>query len=416
MQFYKGTFSAATATGNQTISGIVDESAASFTPKAVLIWSTFGSSAAFADGWTFFIGLTDGTTTLSTCTAASDNVAAQRANTLRSTSLVRVVNSAGTNQRVGAFSSFGSGQFVINWTTVTGTAEIFHYIAFGGSDLNVNSSDLIMDDASTVGRATVAISAFNGLIGLTAFGSPSSGGTGTGMGWYVSKSDGSFDQGVATPYIRDNVNPSACYRYQRINQYKAIFQNGTAGTLFTAAARDVYGDAFSANGTSANVFNQVLGFGGIAMAAGNGLQPTATGTQAISGLGFSPKGVIIISVGNTASTTVANDAKLSIGAADRTRQGHAVSASTHAVTPSVCVTNEDTSHVISCITANATAASSTTEAQASIQSIDADGFTLNWNAADATQRQYLWLAFGDAAGGGGGGGSSPRSRTFVGML
>jgi hypothetical protein len=44
----------------------------------------------------------------------------------------------------------------------------------------------------------------------------------------------------------------------------------------------------------------------------------------------------------------------------------------------------------------ATGSSSTTEAQASLASLDADGFTLNWGTADATQREVLALAFGDA--------------------
>jgi hypothetical protein len=409
---YKGSFAANAATGNQTISGIVDENAASFTPKAVLIWSSYGTSAAFADGWTFQIGITDGTTSLSTCTAASDNVAAQRAESLRASSFVRVINSAGTTLRTGAFVSFGSGNFVINWTTAPATSEIFHYIAFGGTDLTPLVEDVVFDGTSSLSRAVASIASFAGIIGLTGFGAASVNATGTGIGWYAPKTDGTFSQGCASISIKDNSNPSVCGRYQRTSQYKSIFTAGSGTTIFAAAARDIFGDIFSAGGTSSNVFNPTLGFGGIAMAAGNGLQPTSTGTQAVTGLGFSPKCVLLVSVGGVASSATATEAKISVGACDRTRIGHAIAGSTTAVTPSVCVTNEDTSHIISCFTPNATAASSTVEAQASMSSIDADGFTLNWGTADATQREYVWVAFGDVAAAT----SGERSRTFVGIL
>jgi hypothetical protein len=148
------------------------------------------------------------------------------------------------------------------------------------------------------------------------------------------------------------------------------------------------------------------------MAAGSGLQPAATGTQAISGLGFSPKAVLLVSVGQTAQTTTQSEAKFSVGGCDRTRIGHAIAGSTNGVTPSVCVTNEDTINLLTSFTPNATAASSSVEAQATLNSIDIDGFTLNWTTADATQREYIWLAFGDAAVVA----SGERSRTFVGAV
>lgn len=406
MYAYKGSFTANATTGNQTISGIVDENAASFTPKAVFIWSSYGTSAAFADGWTFSMGFTDGTTSLSTCSAASDNVAAQRSNSNRSTSLVRVINQSGTALRVGAFVSFGSGQFVINWTTAPATSEIFHFIAFGGADLGAVAQDMIFDDTSALSRSSASLADLTGVLGLA--GITAAGGMSTSIGWWVPQSDGTIDQGTACAQIRDNLNPSVNRRYQRTDQYKSMF---TTASLFGAAARDIFGDIFSVATTNSSYFNPSIAFGGIAMAAGSGLQPTSTGTQAISGLGFSPKAVLIVSVGQTAQTTAQTEARFSVGGADRTRQGHAVAGSLDAVTPSVCVTNEDTSHVISCITPNATAASSSTHAQASMNSIDSDGFTLNWTTADATQREYIWLAFGDAAAPSGGG---EHSRTFVG--
>jgi hypothetical protein len=41
---------------------------------------------------------------------------------------------------------------------------------------------------------------------------------------------------------------------------------------------------------------------------------------------------------------------------------------------------------------------STTDAEADLNSFDADGFTLNWSTADATAREFIYLAFGSDAG------------------
>lgn len=407
MKAYVGTFDAATATGNQTISGIVDESAASFTPKAVIIWTAGRTASGFGDGWTFQIGISDGTNTASAETSADDNVAAQRSRSLRSSSrIAELINPAGTVLRAGTLSSFGSGQFVINWATAPATSEKFHYLALGGSDLNVlhtiNRMDQVRTASATVDDFVACISSggYAALAGAIA----------TMVGWFVLDDDGTVDQGVATPFIRDNVNPSQTKRYQRTSHNKAVF-NGTGSGFVLDGLQDHIGLALAATVNDSNLFAHDLLLGGISAAAGSGLQPTSTGTQAISGLGFSPKCVIILSVGQTAQTTAQNEARFCMGAADRTRQGYQIAGSSNNVTPSVSVTKYDTSKVIAAISPNATAASSTTDAEASINSIDSDGFTLNWTTADATQREYLWIALGDLPTP-----SGQRSRTFIGTL
>lgn len=404
MKAYKGSFSANTGTGNQTISSIVDEAGTAFTPKALLIWSTFGTSAAYADAWFHCIGITDGTSSFSACTSASDNATPGRSISQRSTSLVRLTNATGTSLRVGAFVSFGSGQFVINWTTATGSSEIFHYIAFGGSDLN--AAALTIEVGVQDIRGTTTLANFTGALCSMAFGAPSAAATGTGLGWYIPQvASGTVSQSVACTHIRDSVNPAKTAHYQNTSEYKALFSSGSDLGLLVSAKKDLFGESYTLYGNSANGHVHTLGFGGIAMACGSGLQPTSTGTQAVSGLGFSPKAIIVVSVGHAASSATAAEARISIGGADRTRQGHTYAGAVSGNADSRCVTNEDTSNIISCRTPNATAASTTTESQASVSSIDSDGFTLNWGTADATQRQYIWLAFGDA--------NTTRSRSHV---
>jgi hypothetical protein len=416
MKAYKGTFVANTATGNQTISGIVDESAAAFTPKAVLLWSSYATAdVTFQDGFNFAFGMTDGTTSGSGSLVAQDNVATQRCGS-RVDTVMACMNTATatTAVRSGAFVSFGSGQFVINWTVQDGVAAIWHYLALGGDDLDaaVVSQALIM--------ARTAVTASFDVAANIQFSTQSGTANSTAQGALVAtRESGAFNQGMWWFFLDDNISPANSLRFQRADQSVVIGNNN--GSIDAVGAQDPLGMAYDVTNTNGNLTRKGLMVGGVLAAGGSGLQPAATGTQAVSGLGFSPKCVLIFSIGNVAiaNKTSANDTKLSFGAADRTRQGFGYNANVDGQNPSVAVNYSDDGAIIAAVTPNATAASSTIDAQAAIQSVDADGFTLNWTAADATAREYVWLALGDdpnnpdLPGGGGGGGA--HAATFFGI-
>lgn len=402
MKAYKGTFDAATSTGNQAITGIVDEDGNAFTPKAVLIWSAGTFAAGFADGLEYQIGFADGTNQSSVEYAGNDNSATSNANCQHSGSAVaRLLTQPSTIRRSGAFNGFASGQFTINWTTVTANTEKFHYIAFGGDDLSALVNRQRMDSI----RSAVATPPVKVII--TSCGQTNSGGG--GIAFAVVNDDGTVTQGLSIPSVRDGVNPSQTRRLQQTDIFR--FHPTTSFGTFIAGAWDGRGPAFSTLNTSSGVISADLILGGIAAKGGADVQPVAPGAQAISGLGFAPKAVLILSHGRVAGGGFQNEAQLCVGGADRTRQGYIVTGAVNGVTPSVSVKKSDESNIVCGITPNATAASSTTEAEASI-ALDADGFTLTWGAADATQRQFLWLAFGDEPAVGGGGGE--HSTTFVG--
>lgn len=409
MYAYKGTFTANTGTGNQTVSGIVDETGAAFTPKAVILWSNYGTTTGFLDGYSYSFGFADGTTAGAVSTTASDNVATIRAAGSTSATGMACKNAATstTITRLGAFSSFGSGQFVINWSTADGVAPTYHYLALGGSELNVAG---YLDELNRFpGAAFASITSPAAFVNFAGLSTTSLGHTGIGfLAWW----NAVRNQALAIAGIDDSTT-STSRRIQRKDRVYASMAVSGAG-VFNMGGVDGLGTFWDVLTDTSNAQGYTLALSGIAAACGSGLQPTATGTQAVSGLGFSPKCVLIASIGNVAitNTTVANDAKISVGGADRTRQGHAVAACTAAANPSVCVTKYDTTNIVTAVTANATAASSTIDAQAALQSIDADGFTLNWTTADATQREYIWLALGDVPAAGGGGGE--HAHTFFG--
>jgi hypothetical protein len=222
-----------------------------------------------------------------------------------------------------------------------------------------------------------------------------SGGTGTAIGWFQIPA---YTQGVAAIGITSSAASAPSRSYERTDETRAFFTAANPPTMSRHGSADVFGTEWAAQATSANVFWSSIAFAGIQMAAGSGLQPTSTGTQAITGVGFPPKLVLIVTVMAAASSAAITNAAFCLGAADRTRQGYALAAHLSAQATSVTVNKQSTTTVIASVTPNATAGSSTTNAEASLQSMDTDGFTLNWTTADATQREYIWLAFGDRRG------------------
>lgn len=406
MKAYKGTFTANTATGNQTVSGIVDEDGNAFTPKAVILWTSYVTTTGFIDGWTWGCGVTDGADQFSAGGWADDNAAAQQAACLSSAaSMARITaGAAATAVRIGTFVSFGSGQFVINWTTVDAVAAIFHFVALGGDDLSVDMAAGGANGGVSQGRAAnIAAILPRAIFGLYGHASISAA-IGPSYGVWALEDDYAISQGAGYAAVDDNQNPSICKAIQRNDLFCLTPSVAGVGVL-NAYGVDHVGAFYNAMNLSDASTAGWLIIGGINAKAGSGLQPTSAGAQAVSGLGFSPKVVFLFNIGQTAiaNTTVAAGAKMSVGAADRSRQGYAYVGANDAVTPSVSVSKSDGSNVIVSATPNATAASTTTQAEAAVQSIDSDGFTLDWTSADATQRQYNWLALGDLPSAGGGG-------------
>src|SRR5215469_573165 len=331
MAFYKGVFTANTGTGNQTVSGIVDENGASFTPKAVMLWSAYLTSSAFTDGYLFQQGLTDGTNQNSTVVLSTDNASPNVSRvTTNITSLVTIINSAGTATRVGTFVSFSSGQFVINWTTADGLAPKFHFIAFGGTSLSASVGSLSM-----VGPASVPTLAFQpSCLIMMHNATTGTGAPGPQMS-FASYLDGT--QALASNSLLTGQTTSSAFRYERTTRAASLL-NGANGAAFAEYGFGYLGLVQFTQPTAASALNY-LALGGVNATVGSGLQPTTTGNQSVTGKSFTPKGLMMASIGNVAVTTIQhNGSALSFGAADATRQGWDWTGATNGMSPSVTAT------------------------------------------------------------------------------
>ena len=385
----KGVFTGALGTGNQTISGVADGDG-SFTPTMVLVWTTYQTAAGYTDEHIFQMGWADANRSRTFYGRSSDNDSANdcdRSND--ATNLILVRNLAGTNVRVATWVSFGSDQFVINWSTVDAVAAIWHFVAIAGTDVTAHVTSMPSDTLVPVNEYTFApVAGFLSDV----VGAGDGGCTHPALGWFAQQGTAS-QQGSAAICVEDAQVTSDTWRYQRTVRCSSVLSAST-GALVNDQSYGLLGIRNDSVTSATTLYLAALG--GIQAMAGSGLQPGTTGTQAISGLGFTPKLVFLLSVGTTAQTTVQTETRWSLGAATGLAQGRSWFGATDAVNPSVTARGHSISVVITSATPNATGSSTAVTAEAALQSLDVDGFTLNWTTADATAREYLWLAMGDA--------------------
>lgn len=406
MNVFKGTFAANTSTGNQTISGI------GFTPKAIILWTSYRTATGFTDGYQFQIGMADGTNQNSWAVISNEAAPNDTDRAKSESQLILIRNVAGTNIRVATIVSLGSGEFVINWSTVDANAVVFHFMAFGGDEINV-----VVGNDTFAARYSASNTDFDGLtfnpelVFFVGCVSSSDAANGPCLGWAASGvPGGTITQGSAAGQVRDAQSTSITGRFQSASRCVDIFSSSAQSLAVDLRFTGGWTVA-ATTPTAATTAAHYLAIGGISAKAGSGNQPTSTGNQAITGLDFTPKGVMVLSVGNTTSASVATESRFSVGGSDGSNQGWAWTGAVDNVNPIRTAIGHSVSNIVTMSTPDATGSASTTEAQASLSSLDADGFTLNWGTADATQREYLWVAMGDAPVDSGGGGET--SHTFA---
>lgn len=169
----------------------------------------------------------------------------------------------------------------------------------------------------------------------------------------------------------------------------------TTTMLVAYSSMDV--DGFTINKSVAPGVSVRCGFvalGGSAQyALGAFNQPTSTGAQAITGVGFEPLAELFASAGRTASTSVTAGSRTMVGAAisSSNRRAYATTAQNNVATSNTARDISESAALIAC----SDGGTPTRLATADFTSQDANGFTLNWSAADGTARQNLFFAVGD---------------------
>jgi len=390
-----GSFAKITTTGTQTISGL------GFQPKAIIFfWSRNTTNATAAAPRSQGIGFTDCTNQRAVAVAEDDNAGSSNAGRYRTENNVIVILSNG-NPTVGSratFTSCNADGFTINWAASEARADIINYIAIGGPDVtNVKAGTFTLAPATGIQNITGVGFQPNFIMFLWGF-TETLNSLATGLEIGMGLADYNNNQGSILNCVRDNEASNAT-KYSQQRTDNVILLSTTACAQDALAAFSGFtADGFQLNVSDAPAANTpifYLAIRGGSHAVGNFLQPTATGIQTISGLGFQPNLVLLFSHNKTAAgTTLAVPSTFSMGAAISTTSRAAVWGQSRNIDPSNAAVYTDNTKVIIMRTLSGIGGTGTINAQADFNGFTIDGFQLNWTTVDATQRQIIYWTFG----------------------
>lgn len=391
-----GTITEPATTGNQAYTGV------GFQPVALLIWS---EAQRTADGAQAGARLTIGVGTSATARnaiAVESRDAQATADTNRyhdTAGIVRVIATGDSTITAAAdLVSLDSDGFTLNWTDVhdSGSARLYHYLALGGADLTNAKAGSFTSSGSGGNQGVTGVGFQPDCVLLLGTAHASTGLTGQNIFGF-----GAFTASDQWAIGMDDVDNAATTNAARTQRTDKCWHHHFNGSEFHSGAfTSMDSDGFTINWSRASGRTMTyLALKGGQFTAGSISQKTSTGTQGYTGVGFPPVGVLLASFCNTSTTSQVDSARFSLGAASGATSRAATwfgSADNQADSVSDSATSQTVAITMQ------TEGTPTEVARADLDSFDADGFTLDWEAADATAREILYLAMGSVDEGGGG--------------
>ncbi|OGD31419.1 hypothetical protein A3C91_04765 [Candidatus Azambacteria bacterium RIFCSPHIGHO2_02_FULL_52_12] len=385
----EGTFVKNTATGNQAVTGV------GFQPKAIIFFWTRQAVAGFSAFRSNGVGFATGVANQrAVAVAENDNAATSNSGRYRSEANTILMLSSGTpvlGARA-AFVSFDADGFTVNWAVNEARSDIIHYLAIGGADItNATASTFTL--ATGTGNQAVNTVGFQPsfvmfLWGFTEALDTASAGLEMGMGF----AQGPTQQASIMNVSRDG-RASNDFKYSQQRTDNSILLTNLAGAqdaLASFVSMDASGFTVNkSNAPAANTPVFFLALRGGQYNVGSFNQPVATGAQTVSAPGFQPIGLMFSSFNRAASTTLAQEAEVSLGSATASTARSNIWAESRTIDPSDTNTYENTTSVLTLATGPGTI-----DAQADFSAFTATGFTLNWTTVDATARQIIYVAIG----------------------
>lgn len=389
-----GVFTANTSTGNQAVTGL------GFQPKAIMFWGGNLTADGVGAGGMQFIGFAASSSQRAANAIAVDD-AVTPSNTgldLQNLAIVLLTDGTPTVDALADFVSMDADGFTINWSDAPAAAVKINYWAVGGTDItNVEAglwtgptnSGLPKDHSKTGMSFQPDVVLFAPVRNRTAVGTT----TVSALGFCgFTKFGGSFQQAGSVVSVNDAQTSNASRYYERVD--KALIAVSTTLVL-EATAVSFNSDGWTLNFTSASTSSTVipyLAIKGGQWKIGSDLTPTTTGSQAKTGVGFTPKILLTVGQHSTASSSVATAAiNASIGAATSSSAARATGLGISS-TGLAAKNSAADAKIISTISS-----SSVVTMEAALTSLDGDGWTLNFGTVQGTQREYIWLAGGVAA-------------------
>ena len=409
LSVYRSHFDSRSSAGSQAITGV------GFEPTLVIFMAS--NKTGTGDGAGFISGLGAATTSSNEGAmgwADQDGVGTSVARRCVSGSacIFTCGYGAGTVHKKADLTSMDADGFTLNFSTSTSTSRI-HYIALAGADLT-NADVSIYTCPATTGTQAYTGVGFQP-DGLLIFGndentldaSQSTGFISVGM------ASSPTERGCSSGYHQHNQGTSNTFRHQVTNAVlNTLNASGTTNNTADLDSFDADGFTLDFSVVNSGKYFVAISMKGPEFKVGTETQKTSTGTKATTGIGFTPVAMFASSVADTAGAAVSADARFSFGMTAGTTESYMGDTSTDNVTTTEVAFRSQTNDFIGMLSGG----TPTVDAEASVSSLDADGFTLNWGTADATAREFLYMAIGDTVIASGGGKSNPLSGPLGGPL
>ncbi|HVP26565.1 MAG TPA: hypothetical protein VMT26_02735 [Candidatus Bathyarchaeia archaeon] len=394
----KGTFTKATSTGSQVITGV------GFQPKAIIFYWTrqtsYGELAGVRMGYGYATNYGGTYQNCGVAFASDDNAGTSNTGRRNSVTYSIIVLSSGdpTMSAQARITSFDSDGFTLNWQTNEARADIIQYIALGGADLTARVGSFSLSTSS--GTQDVTGVGFQPDFSMFLWTFTESADTSTnnaeiGMGFAKS----STMRGALVSVSRDGRSTTQTHQQQRTDSC-ILLLNPSSGSGAQDAIVDFsqfLSDGFrlsksDAPAASTPIFYLALKGGYYSI--GSFDSQTSTGTQDITGVGFQPKLVMLATQGRSATTSIGTTSELSFGTATSSTERSATwFEDTNNITGS---DNEmETLNTKILQWRDRTAANTfTLRGSADFTSFLPDGFRISWSNVEATGRQIIYVAFG----------------------
>lgn len=407
LSYKVGSFSAASATGNHVITGV------GFQPKALMFFVVPRTGDGSNSGCSLGIGAAVSSTQRGAAFFNSSDAAATSTVTIMQRGDACIVRASNTAVIYRAdLVSMDSDGFTLNTVTADANTRTIVYLALGGTDV----ADVAVGNfqaPSSAGNQDVSLSFEPDTVlffGCSLSATLSTVQSNQNAHFGIGVANSASERGYFASYDEhNNATNAVCKRKQRQDAAYEIIGASASLAKFDYVQKNV-GGGFRINWSAvdaAQPYVFYLAIKGPKLKLKSFTQPTgATGSQATTGVGFLPRALLLLSHNRDASANIEDHLRLSVGlAVSSTERAALWAGDQNAQATQWTNVYLDSTKAIKLLTETST--NPTLNAEADLVSMDSDGFTLNWSTIDATAREILALAIGDAAV------ASPGSATFT---
>jgi len=394
-----GTFAVPPSISHDTVFNTVD-----FRPSAGLIWGVnAGNGTTVTDHLYFSFGAfasDSGQASVSTFSEANKVLSTNTIRRHNNSKIISMIDDVGGSTSIifeADLRSINSSGIALNWSTLDSTGVIFSYILWGGDEITntslfemVSSTGVVESGYSGVGFQPDAGIFFSVLQSGT---QSNANNTSFSLGF----ADGTT-QGSTTWESENNIFQSEIAGIQSFGNI--LIEMGTPGggdndeIIQSGRLTEFNSDGYKVQWekeSSLSFTSWGLLFKGGNFQVGSGLQKTSAGEKGHSTT-FTPLNVLYSSLGNVANTGILPHITYTLGASS----GNVSNTSTwiyEAGGAGLSNTGRINSNSHSIMYRHQSTA--VLQAESQVSAISSTGFLNNWTTADSTNRQFMFMAFGN---------------------